>query len=92
LRLREKSIPGQNVPRKTYSVVWEYGGKNGKAAKPSCFKNTRINNLPVIWRNKEKAWVTAATIEEWLNMLNTKRRRKIEMPSFFLTMLPATQR
>jgi hypothetical protein len=55
---------GQNVHRKTYSVVvWEYGGGNGKTAKPRCFKNLTINNLPVIlainnlpviWRNNEK--------------------------------------
>jgi hypothetical protein len=55
---------GQNVQRKTYSViVWEYGGRNGKAAKPRCFKNLRISNLPVIWRYNEKAWMTAATME-----------------------------
>jgi hypothetical protein len=43
---------GKNIQRKTYSViVWEYGGRNGKAAKPRCFKNLKINNLPVIWRN-----------------------------------------
>jgi hypothetical protein len=26
----------------------------GKAAKPRCFMNLRINNLPVIWRNSKK--------------------------------------
>jgi hypothetical protein len=26
----------------------------GKAAKPRCFKNLKINNLPVTWRNNEK--------------------------------------
>jgi hypothetical protein len=34
----------------------------GKAAKPRCFKNLKINNLPVIWRNNEKVWMTAATM------------------------------
>jgi hypothetical protein len=28
----------------------------GKAAKPTCFKHLKINNLPVIWRNNKKAW------------------------------------
>jgi hypothetical protein len=32
----------------------------GKAAKPRCFKNLKINNLPVIWRNNKKARMTAA--------------------------------
>jgi hypothetical protein len=37
----------------------------GKAAKPRCCKNLKSNNLPVIWRNNKKAWITAATMEEW---------------------------
>jgi hypothetical protein len=44
----------------------------GKAAKPSCFKNLKINILPVILRNSKKAWMTAATAEEWLNMFKAK--------------------
>jgi hypothetical protein len=44
----------------------------GKAAKPSCFKNLDINNLPVIGRHDNKAWMTAATMEEWLNVFNAK--------------------
>jgi hypothetical protein len=35
-----------------------------KAAKPRCFRNLKINNLPVVWRNNQKAWMTAATMEE----------------------------
>jgi hypothetical protein len=34
----------------------------GKAAKLRCFKNLKINNLLVIWRNNKKAWMTAATM------------------------------
>jgi hypothetical protein len=42
----EKCTGEQNAQRKTYSViVWEYGGRNGKAAKPRCFKNLKINNF-----------------------------------------------
>jgi hypothetical protein len=48
---------------------------NGKAAKPRCFKNLKINNLPVIWRNHKKAWMTAAAMEEWLNMFNAKMKK-----------------
>jgi hypothetical protein len=35
--------------------VWEYGGRNGKAENPRCFKNLKVNNLSVIWRNNKKA-------------------------------------
>jgi hypothetical protein len=48
----------------------------GKAAKPKCFKNLKINNLAVIWRNNKKAWMTAATMEEWLNMFNAKMKKE----------------
>jgi hypothetical protein len=57
----------------------------GKAAKPRCFKNRNINNLPVIWRNnKEKAWMTAATTEEWLNMFNAKMKKENRNAILFL--------
>jgi hypothetical protein len=57
-------------------IVWEYGGRNGKPAKPRCFKNLKINNLPVIWRNNKKTWMTAATMEEWLNMFNANKENR----------------
>jgi hypothetical protein len=62
-----------------------------KAATPRRFKNLTINNLPVIWRNNKKAGMTAATMEEWLNMFNAKMKKENRDQSFFLTMLPATQ-
>jgi hypothetical protein len=34
--------------------VWEHGGRNGKAAKPRCFKNLKMNTVPVICRNNKK--------------------------------------
>jgi hypothetical protein len=40
------------------------------------FKNLEINNLPLIWRNNKKAWMTAATVEEWLNMFNAKMKKE----------------
>jgi hypothetical protein len=68
---------GQNVQRKTYSAtVWEYGGRNGKAAKSRCFKSLKINNLPLIWRNNETPWMTAAETEEWLNMFHAKMKKE----------------
>jgi hypothetical protein len=30
----------------------------------------------VIWRNNKKAWMTAATMEEWLNMFNAKMKKE----------------
>jgi hypothetical protein len=49
----------------------------GNAAKPRCFKNMKIIYLKVIWRNdKKKAWITAATAEEWLNMFQAKTKKE----------------
>jgi hypothetical protein len=48
----------------------------GKAAKLRCFKTLKINNLPAIWRNNKKSWMTAATMEEWLNMFNANMKNE----------------
>jgi hypothetical protein len=48
----------------------------GKAATPRCFRNLKINNLPVIWRNTKGARMTAAIMEEWLNMFNAKMKKE----------------
>jgi hypothetical protein len=64
----------------------------GKAAKLRCFKNLKINNLPVIWRNNKKAWMTAAAMVEWLNMFNAKMKKENRSAILSLTVLPATQR
>jgi hypothetical protein len=47
----------------------------GKAANPRCFKSLKINSLPVIWRNNKKAWMTAATMVEWLNILSKVKKK-----------------
>jgi hypothetical protein len=30
----------------------------------------------VIWRNNKRAWMTTATMEEWLNMFNAKNEER----------------
>jgi hypothetical protein len=47
-----------------------------KAAKLRRFKNLKINNLTVFWRNNEKAWMTAAAMEVWLNIFNAKMKKE----------------
>jgi hypothetical protein len=56
----------------------------GKAVKSRCFKNLKINNLPVIWRNIKKAWMTAVTMEEWLDMFNAKMKKENRNDILFL--------
>jgi hypothetical protein len=38
----------------------------------------------VIWRNNKKAWMTAATMEEWLNMFNAKMKKENRNAIIFL--------
>jgi hypothetical protein len=38
----------------------------------------------VIWRNNEKAWMTAAIVEEWLNMFNAKIKKESRNVILFL--------
>jgi hypothetical protein len=52
----------------------------GKVAKLRRFKNLKINNLPVIWRNNKKAWMIVATMEEWLNMFNARMKKENRNP------------
>lgn len=38
----------------------------GKFAKPRCFKNINISNLPITYRNNSKAWMLSTIFQEWL--------------------------
>jgi hypothetical protein len=53
----------------------------GKAATPRYFKNLKIKNVPVIWRNNKKV---AATMEEWLNMFYAKIKKENRAAILFL--------
>jgi hypothetical protein len=65
----------------------------GKAAKPRHFNKIKINYLTLIWlKKKKKTWITGATMEEWLNMFNSKMKKENRNAILFLTTLPATHR
>jgi hypothetical protein len=38
----------------------------------------------MIWRNNKKTWMTAAAMEEWLNMFNIKMKKENRNATFFL--------
>jgi|GEM_PF-1216312 len=42
----------------------------GKYAKPRCFKNVKISNLPILYRNNTKAWMLITLFQEWLHWFN----------------------
>ena len=38
----------------------------GKSAKPRCFKNIKLSNLPMTYRHNSKAWMLITLFQEWL--------------------------
>jgi hypothetical protein len=38
----------------------------GKFERPRCFKNIRIQSMPMTYRNNAKAWMIASLFQEWL--------------------------
>jgi hypothetical protein len=52
---REKCTGGKISKERLSVIVREYSAINGKAAKPRCFKNLKINNLPVSGRKNKKS-------------------------------------
>jgi len=48
----------------------------GKCAKPRCFKNINISNLPIIYRHNSKAWMLLTTFQEWLQNFDLQMSRK----------------
>ncbi len=56
----------------------------GKAKKPRCFNNVKIQSLPVIWRNNTKSWMTCALMEEWLISFNQRMARQNRRVLLFL--------
>jgi rhamnogalacturonyl hydrolase YesR len=68
----------QNVQRKP--VLWWEKWKNSKT---KMFQEPE-NNLAVIWRSSQKAWIAAATMEEWLNMFDAKVKKENRNAILFL--------
>jgi hypothetical protein len=56
----------------------------GNSARPRCFKNININELPVAWKSNKKAWMTAALMEEQLKGFNERMRQQKRSNVLFL--------
>lgn len=48
----------------------------GKAMKPRCFKNLKVDKFPVTWKSNKRSWMTADIMKEW--MLEFDRRMRIQ--------------
>jgi hypothetical protein len=49
-----------------------------------CFRNININELPVVWKLNEKAWMTTALMEEQLKGFNERMRQQKRSIVLFL--------
>jgi len=47
----------------------------GKAVSPRCFKNIKVESLPVTWEANRKAWMTSALFTKCLTQTNRLYRR-----------------
>ena len=48
----------------------------GKSAKPRCFSRVSIENLPVMYRNNNSAWMNSLIFDEWTKKLNRDMKRQ----------------
>lgn len=48
----------------------------GRAAKPRCFKNINLKQLPVHWYSNRKAWMTTSIMTDWLTKFNERMRKQ----------------
>ena len=48
----------------------------GKSAKPRCFKNVKMERLPVIWEHNKKSWMTTDVFCRWIKQINDQMRKK----------------
>lgn len=44
----------------------------GKSAKPRCFKNSNMQNFPVMYESNKNAWMTTTIMEKWLRSWDAK--------------------
>ncbi|KAL4493006.1 hypothetical protein ABPG72_020785 [Tetrahymena utriculariae] len=56
----------------------------GKSQKPRCFKNIKIQDLPVKWKANQNSWMTSSLFEEWLKEQNKAFKSKNRNVLLFL--------
>lgn len=48
----------------------------GKSLKPRCFKNVKVDKLPVTYKANKKAWMTSGIFEEWVDSVNDQMKKE----------------
>jgi len=61
----------------------------GKSANPCCFKKIKTENLPVMYRNNRKAWMTGEIMAQWLRKLDKDMRKQVRKILLFLDNAPS---
>jgi len=79
--LATKRLAGRKVNRERLSVALCVNSDGshkldpliiGKYGRPRCFKNIKIQNMPMTYRNNAKAWMITSLFQEWLREFDRK--------------------
>jgi hypothetical protein len=72
--LSTKPVPGQKIKKDRITIMHTCSADSerlkiwmiGKSKTPRCFKNIKIKNLRLFWRNNKKAWMNTELMMEYL--------------------------
>jgi hypothetical protein len=60
-----------------------------KSSNPRCFKNIKVEKLPVHYRNNKKAWMTTELMSNWLRIVDKDMRKAGRKILLFLDNAPS---
>ena len=60
----------------------------GRSAKPHCFRNRDISQLPIVWKHNKKAWMTTELFLDWLKTFDKKMHKENRKVLLFLDNAP----
>ena len=73
--LATRRLAGRKVNKECLSIALCVNADNshklkpliiGKYERPCCFKNIKIQNMPITYRNNAKAWMITSLFQEWI--------------------------
>ena len=64
----------------------------GKSAKPHCFKNIKINSLPIQYHNNKKAWMASSIFDDWIRSFDKQMKLQKRNVLLFVDNAPSHPR
>ncbi len=64
----------------------------GKYQRPRCFKNIKIQNMPMTYCNNAKAWMITSLFQEWIREFDhqVSLKHRVNVYYFLLITVPVT--